>query len=358
MTQFFQPEKQKKTNNEISLLKIINICVKHLRLFVIVPSFFCTITIIYVFLIAEPVFTSSAKIMSGSKKSAISRYAGIASTMGIDLSGSGDHEWVYRDILLSRRLAKKVLNTRFDTDAYGKQKQLKNILSQPATESQDEKIIEYNNIRMLIEDMIEVFEDINTRIYTIKLHASEPKLANDILESLIKELDLHQKDYNRMKSSKTRQFVESRIIETRKELEKSEEELKDFRDRNRRIENSPALLLEQQRLVREVAVLTGVFTTLKQQLETVKIEEVRDSDYVIVVDPPMIPIYKSKPRRKILVLMAGFLGIGLAFIYVLFLESFRNINNKEKQLMNETKKIFIQQYNNTYNMIRKKLFFD
>ena len=38
-------------------------------------------------------------------------------------------------------------------------------------------------------------------------------------------------------------------------------------DTNRRIENSPALLLEQQRLQREVTVLIGVFTTLKQQLE-------------------------------------------------------------------------------------------
>ena len=44
--------------------------------------------------------------------------------------------------------------------------------------------------------------------------------------------------------------------------------------RNRRIENSPALQLEEQRLSREVAVLTGVFTTLKQQFETTKIEEV------------------------------------------------------------------------------------
>ena len=46
----------------------------------------------------------------------------------------------------------------------------------------------------------------------------------------------------------------------------AEENLKVFMARNRRIENSPALQLEEQRLSREVAVLTGVFTTLKQQL--------------------------------------------------------------------------------------------
>ena len=40
----------------------------------------------------------------------------------------------------------------------------------------------------------------------------------------------------------------------------AEENLKVFMDRNRRIENSPALQLQQQRLAREVTVLTGVFT--------------------------------------------------------------------------------------------------
>ena len=70
---------------------------------------------------------------------------------------------------------------------------------------------------------------------------------------------------------KNNSFIEDRIINTRMELENAEEAFKNFRDSNRRIENSPTLQLEQQRLAREVSVLTGVFTTLKQQLETTKI---------------------------------------------------------------------------------------
>ena len=84
-------------------------------------------------------------------------------------------------------------------------------------------------------------------------------------------MDSHQRRYNKAKTSQTRQFIEERIIETEKELMSAEEDLKVFMDRNRRIENSPALQLEQQRFGREVTVLTGVFTTLKQQLETTKI---------------------------------------------------------------------------------------
>ena len=82
-------------------------------------------------------------------------------------------------------------------------------------------------------------------------------------------------------------------------------------DRNRRIENSPALQLAQQRLGREVTVLTGVFTTLKQQLETTKIEEVKESDYVIILDPPEIPLIRSKPQRKAMLLWQDLLGLEL-----------------------------------------------
>ena len=94
-------------------------------------------------------------------------------------------------------------------------------------------------------------------------------------------------------------------------------------DRNRRIENSPALQLEQQRLAREVTVLTGVFTTLKQQLETTKIEELKESEYVIILDHPEIPLGKAKPRRKTMILLSGFSGILLS-VFLAFICLFYN----------------------------------
>jgi len=135
--------------------------------------------------------------------------------------------------------------------------------------------------------------------------------ARDFTVALLEELDAHQREYNSAKVSETRKFIEERIVETEKELNAAEETLKNFRERNRLINNSPALQLEQQRFSREVAVLTGVFTSLKQQLETSKIEEVRESEYVVVLDPPEAPLYKSSPKRKQSVLLAGILGIGL-----------------------------------------------
>ena len=113
-------------------------------------------------------------------------------------------------------------------------------------------------------------------------------------------------------------------------------------DRNRRIENSPALQLKQQRLTREVTVLTGVFTTLKQQLETTKIEEVKESDYVITLDPPEIPLERSKPKKKMMVILAGMFGIGLGIVLSFINEYLRSREKEEMEKIIEIKSIVLK----------------
>ena len=62
-----------------------------------------------------------------------------------------------------------------------------------------------------------------------------------------------------LESDEKRQFIDGRIADVKKDLEGAEETLKMFRERNRQIFGSPALLLEQERLVREVEVQKKYF---------------------------------------------------------------------------------------------------
>ena len=189
--------------------------------------------------------------------------------------------------------------------------------------------------------MINVSENIKTGSLTITVNASEPRLASKVNESLIKQLDSYQREHFKAKTGKTKIFIQERIFSIKKELIESEETLKVFRDRNRRIENSPALQLEQQRLVREVSVLTSVFTTLKQQLETSKIEEVKESDYVIVLDPPEVPLNRSKPNKKLMVIIAGISGIILGLVLALLSDSISKIDKIEKGKIKEAQRLIM-----------------
>ena len=105
---------------------------------------------------------------------------------------------------------------------------------------------------------------------------------------------------------------------------------------------SPPLQLQQQRLNREVAVLTGVFTTLKQQLETTKIEEVKESDYVVILDSPEVPLQRSKPNRKKMVILAGIFGIGFGIVFAFIREFLLNSKKEDKNKISEAKSLVIK----------------
>ena len=335
--------------DSMSLSDILLILARHIRIILITPMILCTLTIIYVLFIADPVYTSTSKIMSSSG-GGISQAVGLAAQFGINLStGQEEQQWAYSEIIQSRTLARSVLNRKYDTEEFGLQKSLIQIL----TYGNDHPkfgwdTLEIMAVEILLKQMIDVSENINTSIYTINLHASEPKLAAEINKSLIEELDAHQQEYNRDKTRDTRQFIEERIIDTEKELMEAEESLKNFMDRNRRIENSPLLLLGQQRLSREVTVLTGVFTTLKQQYETTKIEEVKKSDYVVVMDSPEVPLMRSKPKKKKMVILAGLLGIGLGIGIAVVLEYVRNRDEEEKEKIGQVKSLLIKNFTQMY----------
>jgi uncharacterized protein involved in exopolysaccharide biosynthesis len=329
----------------LSLSDILLVLARQVKIIIITPLILCTLTIIYVLFVAQPVFESSAKIMSSSGGSGGSQAAGLAAQFGISLpAGQTETKWIYPEIIKSRTLARAMLKRKFNTEKYGLQKTLLQILAY------DDKNPAYgiDNLELLaigdFINMISLSEDLKSGIYTITISGPEPKFVKELNTALIEELDSHQQEYNKAETSETRKFIQERIADTRQELETAEEALKDFNDRNRRIENSPALQLDRHRLAREVSVLTGVFTTLKQQLETTKIEEVKESNYVFVLDPPEVPLQRSKPKRKIKVILAGLFGIGLGTIIAFIKEYVENSGADEQKKIVQAKLLIMSNF--------------
>ena len=327
----------------ISFADLVLAIARHLKIIIYIPMIFCTLTIIYAFFIVEPIYTSTAKIMSSSTERSNSHALNLAAQFGVNLpTSSSEPKWVYKEIIKSRTLAKVVLKRKFNTVQFGEGVSLLQILTFGLKEPKENlEIIEIKAVDKLL-NMINISENIKTSIMTLSVNAKEPRLASEINKTFIEALDAHQRKYNKAQTSDTKQFIERRIIDTEKELISAEENLKVFMNRNRNIDNSPSLQLQKQRLDREVAVLTGVFTTLKQQLETTKIEEVKESDYVIVIDPPETPLLPSSPQKKRMVIFAGifgmFIGVGITFIREFALRHVK----EEKDKLSKAKSLILQ----------------
>jgi uncharacterized protein involved in exopolysaccharide biosynthesis len=288
--------KKEENLQELFPLDILVLFSKNIRLFIIVPFIIFILSTIYIIFIVEPKFISQSKIISsGAANNRLSEVSGLAMQFGLSIPNSkSNNQWVYEDIIKSRSLIKSMLYNSYNYDG-NKYRLIDIVIPESINNDLPKNMNEYIAVDNVL-NMIQVDQDLATKVFTIRTTSSNPEFSKTLNESLIKALDERQKNYNLKKSSETRIFIESRIKKTQKELMNLEEKLKVFRDRNRRIQGSPALLLEEERIARDVLVLTGVFTSLKQQLETAKIDEVKESEYVIVIDSPDIPISPSSPQ--------------------------------------------------------------
>ena len=113
----------------ISSLDVLLKISQNISIIFITPTILCSLMIFYVSFVAEPEFTSSAKILSGSGNTN-TQVSGIAAQFGFRMPmNQSEPKWVYPDIIKSRTLARAVINRKFDSEQFGKQKRLLQILT-------------------------------------------------------------------------------------------------------------------------------------------------------------------------------------------------------------------------------------
>ena len=84
-----------------------------------------------------------------------------------------------------------------------------------------------------------------------------------------------------------RRFSGERLAELTGELRDAEDTLKSFLIENRVFSNSPALQFEHDRLQRAVTMRQELVTSLAQAYERARIEEVRNTPVITLIDPPV-----------------------------------------------------------------------
>ena len=117
----------------------------------------------------------------------------------------------------------------------------------------------------------------------------------------------------RRRATAEREFVEGRWRALGDSLKGHEDALRAFYERNRSI-TSPQLQFEEIRLKREVDRVEAVYSQVGGQLEQARIQEVRDTPALTVIDAPVEPVKRSFPRRRIWALTAAVLGAAVALL--------------------------------------------
>jgi uncharacterized protein involved in exopolysaccharide biosynthesis len=93
---------------------------------------------------------------------------------------------------------------------------------------------------------------------------------------------------------------------------------------------APSLGLEYMRLRRDVLIDQKLFELLTQQYELAKIDEAREDVSFQIIDRAVPPEKRFKPKRKLIVVLAGTVGLFMGVFLVFFLEYVRNVKSRQR----------------------------
>jgi uncharacterized protein involved in exopolysaccharide biosynthesis len=225
------------------------------------------------------------------KLSSMGSLAGLASLAGVNVP-SGDISRLYPVILTSESVLTAVIERRYATTRF--QDSVNLIQYMELDEGSDAKNLDAA-LRTL-KDLLVVNIDAKTSVVTASVEMREPRLAADVLNASLVELDLFLREKKSTSATEQRKWIESRLVQVNLELRTAEDALKTFREKNHQV-SSPQLLLEQERLAREVQVKASIDLELRKQAEIAKIDEIKQIATINVLDEGREPVKKERPKR-------------------------------------------------------------
>ncbi len=325
-----QPTNNIYKESEYSFSDLYLALARGIKWIIFTPVILSLLTLLYLIFLAKPTFESTATFFpSFGESRSNSNLLSIANQFGISIPSQFEETDfqsadMYPAIVQSRTLAQRIINRKFYSDEHGREISLLSILTEPKDfKDNDSSIVITKKIKYFTEEIVGISQNLETPLYTLKILTGDPLLSAQIANSVIEELETLQMEFKSQKVMQKKKFIEERIEDVEIELRKAETALKIFREQNEQISHSPSLLLDQERLLRETKVQTEIYIALKQQYESVKIEEVQEASFLQVLDDPNIPIYPSGIRKIVLLLFVGFGGFALGILIAIFKESHR-----------------------------------
>ncbi len=97
------------------------------------------------------------------------------------------------------------------------------------------------------------------------------------------------------------------------------------------LNDAPDLGLQYVRHYREVSLQQKILEFLLPQYEQAKIQEAKDTPTVQVLDKAVTPVKRKKPKRTIMVLLAGMLSIVFSITGVFFVEYIRHLETNRQE---------------------------
>jgi len=176
---------------------------------------------------------------------------------------------------------------------------------------------EYLRIVHHLDERLVVGMDRRTSVISITGTMPDPFAAADLVQTASARLMQRIIDFEAKKAAEQLRFIEEQYGQSRTRYEQAQRHLAEFADRNRMLVSAVAQI-ERQRLEREFELAFEVFQQLSMELEQARIKKNQDTPVFTVLEQVSVPAERSSPRRGLILLVAGFVGVSAGLIRILW----------------------------------------
>jgi uncharacterized protein involved in exopolysaccharide biosynthesis len=265
--------------------------------------------------VRQRTYTSTARFMPQAAEGALSRLSGLAASFGVSVPAAdpGSSPAFYAELLKSRDVLRRTVETRYAFSVKGDS--LHGTLVELFDVRGDSPAARRDAAAKQLLESIGVTVGRETGTIDLEVTTAWAELSQQVADrmiQLVSDFNLHRRQ---TKAGAERRFVEARVTEAQDSLRTAEAGLEGFLQRNREYRNSPQLMFTHDRLEREVAMRQQVYTSLAQSYEGARIDEVRNTPVITLMEPPDVPA-KPDPRLALVKgLLAGIVGLGLGAFF-------------------------------------------
>lgn len=239
------------------------------------------------------------------------RGSGIAAQFGLTLPSSDGSQSpaYYVELLDSREILTAAAASQYSYKTDGRK--VTGTLPQLYDIDDRDSAVKYDRAVRRLRAAITSDKSRETGIVDVSVSAQSPELAQQLLTRLLQLLNEFNLKTRQSQAANERRFIEQRMAEIGVDLRAAEDRLQNFLQRNRGgYASIPELSFEHDRLSREVGLRQQVYTSLAQNYEQARIDEVRDTPALTVIESPSLPVRpapRGLVRRVFVALLIGLL---------------------------------------------------
>ena len=280
------------------------------------------LTLLILFFFVSPYYESTVTVLPeyGNKNTNLGQISDLAAIAGVKV-GEGAPTEIYQVLVTSESVLEPVIYKKYSTSEY---KDSVNLIQYFGIKPDNGLPLKLQRRKMFIKAFNKLSKanlatdlDRITKILNIKVTMPESDLSAVVANNIVESLDNYIRTKRKSYASKQIFYIEKRLAQVKDSLSIAENKLKNFREENRLVA-SPALLLEQGRLLRNVEIMEAVYIELNKQLEIAKIDEIKETPVLNVKEFAKDPVIKAGPKRGIIFIILMFTSILLSALYFMF----------------------------------------